>query len=213
MLHLINYSFFRMNSFGFSWHRLLQVYPDENRDILQRSVRYSTIFSQRNRSVHCVKSYLLLLGFVFLWFNASAQRQDISLNASWLTSLNNKEWKKVNIPHNWDDYYGYRRLLHGNLHGDAVYKRIVTIKQSKKGKRFFLFFEGVGSYATVFLNNKKVGEHNGGRTTFTIDVTDVIKADGSKNELMVKASHPANIKDQPWVCGGCSEERDILPLR
>ena len=207
MLHLINYSFFRMTSFGFSWHRLLQVYSDENRDILQRSVRYSTIFSQRNRSVHCVKSYLLLLGFVFLWFNASAQRQDISLNASWLTSLNNKEWKKVNIPHNWDDYYGYRRLLHGNLHGDAVYKRIVTIKQSKKGKRFFLFFEGVGSYATVFLNNKKVGEHNGGRTTFTIDVTDVIKADGSKNELMVKASHPANIKDQPWVCGGCSEER------
>lgn len=207
MLHLINNSFFRMTSFGFSWHRLLQFYPDENRDILLRSVRYSTIFSQRNRSVHCVKSYLLLLGFVFLWLNASAQRQDISLNASWLTSLNNKEWKKVNIPHNWDDYYGYRRLLHGNLHGDAVYKRIVTIKQSKKGKRFFLFFEGVGSYATVFLNTKKVGEHSGGRTTFTIDVTDVIKADGSKNELLVKASHPANIKDQPWVCGGCSEER------
>ncbi len=207
MLHLINNSFFRMTSFGFSWHRLLQFYPDENRDILQRSVRYSTIFSQRNRSVHCVKSYLLLLGFVFLWFNASAQRQDISLNASWLTSLNNKKWKKVNIPHNWDDYYGYRRLLHGNLHGDAVYKRIVTIKQSKKGKRFFLFFEGVGSYATVFLNNKKVGEHNGGRTTFTVDVTDAIKTDGTKNELQVKASHPVNIKDQPWVCGGCSEER------
>ncbi len=177
------------------------------RRTLQRSVRYSTILPQRNRSVHCVKFYLLLLGFVFLCLNASAQRQDIYLNTNWLTSVNGKEWKKVNVPHNWDDYHGYRRLLHGNLHGDAVYKKAITIKQSKIGKRFFLFFEGVGSYATVFLNNKKVGEHNGGRTTFTIEVTDVIKADGSKNELLVKASHPTNIKDQPWVCGGCSEER------
>jgi hypothetical protein len=56
--------------------------------------------------------------------------------------------------HNWDDYYGYRRLVHGNLHGDAVYKKTFSIKQSKTGKRFFLFFEGVGSYATVTLNGK-----------------------------------------------------------
>jgi hypothetical protein len=143
-----------------------------------------------------------------LCLNSFSQRQDISLNNDWLTSLNKTNtWKKVNIPHNWDDYYGYRRLLHGNLHGDAVYKKDITIKQSKTGKRFFLFFEGVGSYATVFLNNKKVGEHNGGRTTFTIEITDVLKTDGTKNELEVRASHPANIKDLPWVCGGCSEER------
>lgn len=25
------------------------------------------------------------------------------------------------IPHNWDDYYGYRQLTHGNLHGTAMY--------------------------------------------------------------------------------------------
>ncbi|MDX1938237.1 MAG: malectin domain-containing carbohydrate-binding protein [Flavihumibacter sp.] len=142
-----------------------------------------------------------------LWVNAFSQRQEINLNSNWLTSINNKDWKTVNVPHNWDDYYGYRRLLHGNLHGGAVYKKTISIKQSKAGKRFFLYFEGVGSYAAVFLNNKKAGEHNGGRTTFTIDVTDIIKTDGSKNELLVKASHPANIQDLPWVCGGCSDER------
>ena len=151
---------------------------------------------------------LCLCVFVSLCFNLKAQRQDILLNNDWLTSLNTTTtWKKVNIPHNWDDYHGYRRLLHGNLHGDAVYKKTISIKQSKTGKRFFLYFEGVGSYATVFLNNKKAGEHNGGRTTFTLDVTDIIKTDGSKNELLVKASHPANIKNLPWVCGGCSDER------
>ena len=156
----------------------------------------------------CVKPFLVLCVLVSPWFISTAQRQDINLNNDWQTSLTGKdEWKKVNVPHNWDDYYGYRRLVHGNLHGDAVYKKTFTIKQSKTGKRFFLFFEGVGSYATVSLNNKTVGSHAGGRTTFTLDVTDAIKTDGSKNELEVKASHPANIKDLPWVCGGCSDER------
>src|SRR5436190_2791793 len=156
----------------------------------------------------CVKPLIFLCAFVSLWLNSKSQRQDISLNNDWLTSLQGSStWKQVNIPHNWDDYYGYRRLVHGNLHGDAVYKKTFNIKQSKTGKRFFLFFEGVGSYATVTLNGKAVGSHAGGRTTFTLDVTDAIKTDGTKNELVVKASHPANIKNLPWVCGGCSDER------
>src|SRR6185503_1583946 len=110
--------------------------------------------------------------FITICHLSYGQRQDISLNNDWLTSLTTTNtWKKVNVPHNWDDYYGYRRLVHGNLHGDAVYKKTFTIKQNKHGKRFFLFFEGAGSYATVILNNKLVGSHAGGRTTFTLDIS------------------------------------------
>ncbi len=151
----------------------------------------------------CVLIIILLASF-----NLKAQRQDILLNNNWQTKLNNTtQWKPVNIPHNWDDYYGYRRLLHGNLHGDAEYKKEIILKQSKKGKRFFLYFEGAGSYATVLLNGKYIGSHAGGRTTFTLDITDIIKTDGSKNIIAVKIAHPANIKDLPWVCGGCSDDR------
>ena len=170
----------------------------------------------------CVKSFVLLCVFVSLWFNSFSQRQDISLNKNWLTIATSNDqvlpsttyqttitnnWKKVNIPHNWDQYEGYRRLLHGNRHGDSWYRKTFTTKQSTTGKRFFLFFEGVGSYATVYLNNKKVGEHVGGRTTFTLDITDVIKTDGSANQLAVRAYCPSNIQNLPWVCGGCSDER------
>src|SRR5690349_2619236 len=117
-------------------------------------------------------TFFCLSGFFYL----QAQRKDIPLNENWLTSLNNTNaWKKVDIPHNWDDYYGYRRLLHGNLHGDALYKKNFTIAESKKGIRFFLFFEGVGSYATVWLNGQLVGDHAGGRTSFTLDITDAVK--------------------------------------
>jgi len=156
----------------------------------------------------CVKYFVLLSISVLLFQSTKAQRQDINLNNDWQTSLKgNTTWKKVNVPHNWDDYYGYRRLQHGNLHGDAVYRKNFSIKQGKQDKRFFLFFEGVGSYATVILNGKPVGTHAGGRTTFTLDATDAVKTDGTKNELEVKVSHPENIKDLPWVCGGCCDER------
>ncbi|WPU92392.1 malectin domain-containing carbohydrate-binding protein [Mucilaginibacter sabulilitoris] len=155
---------------------------------------------------------------------ASAQqntRQDILLNTNWHTiadeqnskayagfeqaGFSTKTWLPANIPHNWDTYEGYRRLKHGNKHGYAWYRKVFALPVKQTGKRYFLWFEGVGSYATVWLNGRQVGYHAGGRTTFTLDVTDVIKA-GKQNLLAVRADHPAYIKDLPWVCGGCSDE-------
>ncbi len=145
-------------------------------------------------------------------------RKETSLNDDWATvmadsvhayngfeqpSYTEKEWKKVNVPHNWEDYQGYRRMKHGNLHGYAWYRKQFSVEKREKGKRYFLFFEGVGSYATVWVNGKEVGKHAGGRTSFTLDVTDALKFN-AKNLLAVRADHPAEIRDLPWVCGGCS---------
>jgi beta-galactosidase len=163
--------------------------------------------------------------FIFLFFftgNGITQRQTISLNEDWysiasatdtvlphslVSSPLNEKWKRVSIPHNWDSYEGYRRLVHGNRHGDSWYRKTFSLKQSKQQKRFFLFFEGVGSFAEIYLNGIKVGEHAGGRTSFTIDITNAIKIDGTTNQLSVRAWHPAGINNLPWVCGGCSDER------
>lgn len=150
-------------------------------------------------------------------------RSTVSLNESWKTvandengdnyqgfempAYNDKNWKTVDVPHNWDTYEGYRRMLHGNRHGYAWYRKTFTITGKKADRHYFLWFEGVGSYATVWLNGKKAGYHAGGRTSFTIDVTGLINDDGKSNLLAVRAGHPANIRDLPWVCGGCSEER------
>src|SRR6478672_2374344 len=87
----------------------------------------------------------------------NAQRKDISLNNDWLTIDNDiatspaSNWKTVSVPHNWDQYEGYRRLLHGNKHGNAQYLKIFKLQQPILNKRVFLFFEGVSSYATVEL--------------------------------------------------------------
>jgi hypothetical protein len=152
--------------------------------------------------------------------DAAKYRKEILLNSSWETTIlstplqqdesfvNNPKtdsWQKTNVPHNWDQYYGYRRMKHGNLHGTAWYHKTFKINKTNKSKRLFLYFEGVGSYATVWVNGKKVGEHKGGRTTFTIDITNAVSFD-TENAIMVKAEHPSFIADLPWVCGGCSGE-------
>jgi hypothetical protein len=113
-------------------------------------------------------------------------------------------WSRVDVPHNWDDYAGLRRLVHGNRHGTAWYRREFTVDAAERGRRVYLFFEGVGSYATVWVNGRPAGKHAGGRTTFTLDVTDLVSFGGA-NLLAVRADHPAGITDLPWVCGGCSE--------
>ncbi len=171
------------------------------------------------------KQYIILfLLFIFSQnLYSQSPRTDISLDNSWQTVANDNDkdayngfeksnfktenWQNVNVPHNWDQYEGYRRLIHGNRHGYSWYRKTFKIKEKKSGNRFFLWFEGVGSYATVYLNGQKVGYHAGGRTSFTVDVTDAIKLNNKPNILAVKADHPSHIQDLPWVCGGCSTER------
>jgi len=79
----------------------------------------------------------------------------------------------------------------------------VDVPAEGRGRRLFLFFEGVGDYATVWLNGVEVGRHAGGRTTFTLDVTAAARP-GEPNLLAVRAEHPDGISDLPWVCGGSS---------
>jgi beta-galactosidase len=180
------------------------------------------MFTSKTMQLH-QRLWMLLFTWMLsaVSFAQSGIRKDISLNGGWRTVVNDtnqnayvgfekigyndKSWKQVNVPHNWDAYEGYRRMKHGNRHGYAWYRKTFTAKKSDPGKRYFLYFQGVGSYATVYLNGKKVGFHKGGRTSFTLDVTNALL--NGNNTLAVKADHPAMINDLPWLCGGCSEDR------
>lgn len=134
------------------------------------------------------------------------RRLEIELKDNWETCLEGSpsDKKLVSVPHNWDDYYGYRQLTHGNLHGNAYYKTSF-MAPSMDDKAYFLRFEGVGTYADVVLNGKSLGRHPVGRTTLTLDVTSAVKI-GASNVLELKVEYPEMITDMPWVCGGCSSE-------
>ena len=138
---------------------------------------------------------------------AVGRRTVVNLNQDWTTWLGDDKGSSihVNVPHNWDDYYGYRQLTHGNLHGNATYVRDFDVPVRVDGKRYFINFEGVGSYAHIKLNGHDLGRHPSGRTSLTFDVSDYLNYGGT-NTLEVLADHPEMISDMPWVCGGCSSE-------
>lgn len=133
------------------------------------------------------------------------RRNIISLNDGWTAhcSVAHDSVVSINLPHNFDDYYGYLQLRHGNLHGSAIYNKVFTTEKHV-GKRYFLQFEGVGTYATVTLNGHQYPKELVGRTVWTLDVTDALR-DG-QNTLQVLVDHPAMQTASPWVCGGCSSE-------
>ena len=140
------------------------------------------------------------------------KRQIMSLNQDWQVSFGKTSEDsitkkmgtfRVNVPNNLDDYYGYRQLKHGNLHGTATYEKHFSVHK-QTGKRYFLQLEGVGTFATVKVNRKSYPKELVGRTSFTLDISDALRE--GDNTLNVKVEHPAMQTNNPWPCGGCSSE-------
>ena len=140
------------------------------------------------------------------------KRQIVSLNQDWQVTFGKTSEDsitkkmgtfRVNVPSNLDDYYGYRQLKHGNLHGTATYEKHFSVHK-QTGKRYFLQLEGVGTFATVKVNRKSYPKELVGRTSFTIDISDALHE--GDNTLNIKVEHPAMQTNNPWPCGGCSSE-------
>ncbi|HTV03232.1 MAG TPA: glycoside hydrolase family 2 TIM barrel-domain containing protein [Luteitalea sp.] len=74
------------------------------------------------------------------------------------------------------------------FHPVVWYQREITVPAAWKGRRVLLKFGAVDYYATVWLNGQKVGDHEGGSTPFSFDITDLAK-DGA-NTLVVRAEDP-----------------------
>ncbi len=91
-----------------------------------------------------------------------------------------KFWSTITIPHTWninevlDDTSGYRR-------GIGWYFKRLFLNNNLKNKKIFLHFEGANQLTEVYVNGKKVGQHKGGYTAFTFDITDYLTVDDQQN--------------------------------
>jgi beta-galactosidase len=98
--------------------------------------------------------------------------------------LNDAGWERVNLPHTWnaidvfDDVESYRR-------GIGWYRKRLALPDSLRGKRIFLHFEGANQTAEVYVNGAYAGEHAGGYTAFTIDVTRHLQWGANGNEQLI----------------------------
>ena len=148
-------------------------------------------------------SLLLILIVLFLLpvaGNAQA-RVKYSINSCWKfhkedvqnassPEFDDTNWEAVNIPHTWnaldilDDEAGYYR-------GTGWYRKTLEIPEHLKDKQIYLFFEGTNQDAVIYVNGNRVGEHHGGYTAFSFNITDYLDSD-QENLLAVELSNAFN---------------------
>ncbi|WEK20414.1 MAG: glycoside hydrolase family 2 TIM barrel-domain containing protein [Candidatus Pedobacter colombiensis] len=68
------------------------------------------------------------------------------------------------------------------------YKRNVQVSGLKPGERTLLHFGAVDWQCWVYVNGREVGQHTGGYSEFSFDITDALKA--GSNELLLKVFDP-----------------------
>ncbi|MCT2589938.1 AbfB domain-containing protein [Streptomyces sp. N2-109] len=80
-------------------------------------------------------------------------------------------------------------------HDRMWYRRAFTVPQDWQGRQVQLNFGAVDWKADVWVNGTKVGAHSGGYDSFTLDVTDALRA--GDNELLVGVHDPTDGGGQP----------------
>ncbi|MCS2888884.1 beta-galactosidase [Bacteroides fragilis] len=76
------------------------------------------------------------------------------------------------------------------------YQRTFTVPASRKGKKVMLNFGAVDWKADIWVNDIKVGQHTGGFTPFSLDITAALATKGD-NKLVVKVWDPTDRGPQP----------------
>lgn len=137
-----------------------------------------------------MKRILLYIAFIVgIVFGASA-REIYSLNSGWkffyAEENSSDNAREIALPHTWnlDAFVGNGTYLQTS----ANYQRTLFVPAEWKGKRVFLRFHGVQSVADVFVNGRHIGEHYGGYTAFTFEITDKVSY-GYNNALLVAVSN------------------------
>ena len=80
-------------------------------------------------------------------------------------------WDTVNLPHTWNAIDGQDG---GNdyFRGTAYYAKQLNKEELPAGERFFLELRGANSSADVYMDGKHLAHHDGGYSTWRVDLTD-----------------------------------------
>ena len=108
-----------------------------------------------------------------------------------------EKWYFVNLPHTWNAIDGQDG---GNdyYRGKAIYtNKIVKSELNEgaddKGKLYYLEFKGANSSADVYIDGEKVASHDGGYSTWRVNVTDKLK-----NESIVSVVVDNGVNDRVY---------------
>lgn len=120
-------------------------------------------------------------------------KQVILFNDDWTFEMPGKAPEKVNVPHTWNGTDGqdggndYKRCA-------CKYTKTFPAPALREGETCLVVFRGVNSEADVSLNGKHLCRHEGGYSTFAVDLTAHLQAE---NVLEVIADNTPNTTVYP----------------
>ena len=104
-------------------------------------------------------------------------------------------WNWVNLPHSWnaiDGQDGGNDYYRGTCH----YARDIKKFDLPVADKYFLEINGANSSADVYMNGQHLAHHDGGYSTWRVDVTDHLK---EENLLVIAVDNAANDKIYPQM--------------
>lgn len=126
----------------------------------------------------------------------SLMREVLNLNTKWAFSkeadqvpeIMPQRWYWVNLPHCWNaidgqdggsDYY----------RGTCYYAKEIEKSELPVNSQYYLEIRGANSSADVYLNGKKLAHHDGGYSTWRVNLTDSLE---DKNLLVIAVDNSPN---------------------
>lgn len=122
---------------------------------------------------------ILFLCLSLMVSSLAAQRESKTINHGWKfykgdiqeaqqPRFNDENWEKVSLPHTWNtDAYTHKDYYKGI----GWYRKQIQLPSSWENKQLFLKFEAASKAVSVYINGHLLGEHRGGYTAFTFDIT------------------------------------------
>lgn len=129
-------------------------------------------------------------------------REKISFNTKWAFSKEATEvpqqmpekWYWVNLPHTWNAIDGQDG---GNdlYRGTAYYANLLKKSELPKADLYYIEFCGANASADVYVNGKKLASHDGGYSTWRVDMTEALTEE--ENLIVVAVDNGINDRVYP----------------
>ena len=111
-------------------------------------------------------------------------------------------WEKVNLPHCFNATDAVDPDLN-YYEGPGWYRTQLSIQDRYPKGRTLLHFEGAGQKTSVYIYDKKVGEHVGGYDEWTVDITDAVA------EFRKTAVYKQQFNEKIPLSVRCDNSRDL----
>lgn len=171
--------------------------------------------------IKCIKVLPAVILLTFLYITGTAQnglnndrRQLFDYNwkfspgdhpAATANDFNDKNWRDLDLPHDWS--------IEGKLNaenptgndggyfpaGIGWYRKKFTVPATGKGKRMYIYFEGVYMNSEVFINGRSLGIRPYGYSSFYYDLTPHLDYD-KENVVSVRVDNSQQ-KNCRWYSG------------